>query len=140
MREVLARLRAAIGFDSFADLTNVPVEAVSTAPDGRAVVRFADVLPPEVVEKVRARMEGLTPEDVALRDQARTAHTDNKTWVSDVLPVIESRAQAIVNHAQTSAADKELAKGVRAVADQVAALTRQVNVLIRLQAEDEGLV
>ena len=140
MREVVARLQAAIGFDSFADLTDVPVEAVSTAPDGRALVRFAADLPPEVVEKVRARMEGRTADDIRLREQAITARTDNAAWLVDVLPLIESRAQAIVDHAQTSAADKELAKGVRAVADQVAALTRQVNVLIRLQAEDEGLI
>ena len=76
--------------------------------------------------------QGNTFMDNLLRG-ARAATKDNDAWIANVEPQIVQQAQTIIDStaAGVSASDKALAKGVKALAAQVADLSKQNEVLIR---------
>lgn len=86
MRTVSARLARGIGYDSFSDLTDVPVTSIAGQPDGACRVTFADDLPPETVLAVWQRM--------AVADAAAQSARDHLAGLRDALatdPSLEAR-------------------------------------------------
>lgn len=100
-----------IGPGDFTDLTTTPVTAVEWAADGRLCVTFNGPLSESTAAAVRRRISSPDEAAEALRAQAVQAVAGNVAYLALTAPTT----------AQTQA--------------QVAALTRQMNALIRLVAE-----
>lgn len=115
----------------FADITPATV-TIEPHPNGSdAVLTFDADLTGDQIAAVaeRARMPSA---ERTLRDRARNALTSNQAWVDNVYPQLVAGADAILNDASASTQEKNLAQGVKSLANQLRDVTQQNNVLIRL--------
>lgn len=100
-----------LGPADFADLTPVPVTAVEWVADGRLCVTFDGTLTDDEAAAARRRITSPDVDTETVRAQAVRAVVGNRAYLALAAP--------------TAAETRE----------QVAALTRQMNALIRLAAE-----
>jgi hypothetical protein len=73
-----------------------------------------------------------TENERTITTAAHDALASNQTWITNVHPQIISGADAIIGAAGSSAQEKNLANGVKSLADRTKILAQQNNALIRL--------
>lgn len=74
--------------------------------------------------------------ELQLRDQARMARQTNRDFIDATYPQVTAGADTIINAADASVHEKNLARGLKLVATETRALAAQNNVLINLVLEE----
>lgn len=137
-----ALLGGTVGPDDFPDL---PITAVLWSRDtpGALEVTFADGYTPTAEDQARieAFAESTNDTEVTLRQRARDALADNRSFRTNVVPQILAGADTIVNDASITQAEaityvRDLARAVRSLANQADAQAGQIIALGRLVVQD----
>lgn len=79
-----------------------------------------------------ARITTINQVEENLRLRAIQAVTDNTNWKNNALPQIVSAADAILGSSSASALEKQLAQGIKALANQTSDICAQNNAIIRV--------
>ena len=132
--EIRARLAVgrSLAPEDFADLTATAVESVTFGEDGRLVVTFAADLTADEQTKVTDRIKARNAIEESLRAQARTALDKDRTFATTTAPQLLSGADSIITNTTSSQQEIDLAKAVKALTNQTAALSQQNVKLIRM--------
>lgn len=120
----------------FSDLTASVVTGPASWVEGGLEIPFEPDPSPAEVKRIIIRLESENLNEETLRVQAEAALATNTAWRTNTLPQVISGADAIINNATATAREKQLANGIKTLANQVGALTAQNNALIRLEIED----
>lgn len=86
----------------------------------------------EEQRRILVRMLTATANEETVANNAFLAMDDNRAWVGNILPQIETGADAIIADPTATVREKQLAQALKAVAIQTGDLCRQNNALIRV--------
>lgn len=123
-----------ISLDMFADLTLAAFRPEWS--QGRVTLIFDADLTPEQQDAIKARLESRNDQDQALRAAARQAWTADQVFLDTTAGQLFAGADAIIANTASSAQEKDLARGIKALTGHVSALTRQLIEVGRLVLAD----
>lgn len=137
------RISTDVGFDDI-DITDI----TSAERSGPSVwigpfeldMPFTSEPTPEEQDAIKLRFLTSNLNEELVRRKAQDALAGNNIWRTTALPEILSKANAIEGHASATPFDKELARGIRNLANRCDALTQQNSALIRLVLRELGSV
>lgn len=121
------------GTDMFSDITTAPVLAYGDTPEGYFSVEFDGTLTGEQIERVELRLTTATANEETIRLKAYNALQTNLTFKNTTGPQVVTGADAIINSATTSTVQKDLARGIKTLANFAMTLSEENNALIRLE-------
>lgn len=135
MTTITAHALRSISLDMFADLTAISFR-LAAVRDGWTTLIFDGNLSPEVQAAIRARLESRNDADQALREAARQAWATDQAFLDTTVPQLLAGADAIIALAGSSAQEKDLARGIKALTHHCEALTQQLIEVGRLVLAD----